>query len=147
MWSLAVPAGSWTTGFAKPAMTFLRRTEVAGRPAALFITHGANDDLPELSAWLDNCVTAASQLQLVGVFHCQGELSEQMAQKMLFSKDERVAAWAKTRESGIGQPDAASLSAGSPTLGFRGAAPIRRSHSRHLLVSRVRLAAPSAQAA
>lgn len=94
---------------AEPAATFLRRPEAAGRPVALFITHGAPDDLPELPTWLDNCVAAASQLQLVGVFHCQGELSEQMAQKMLSSKNERVAAWAKTRDSAIGQPDAASL--------------------------------------
>lgn len=94
---------------AEPAATFLRRPEVAGRPIALFITHGASDDLPELQGWLDNCAAAASQLELVGVFHCQGELSEQMAQKMLLSKDERVVAWAKTRESGFGKPDAASL--------------------------------------
>ena len=132
-------------------VTYLSRTGNTRKVAeAIFEAITGDKDLTELAQVdsLDgNCVTAASQLQLVGVFHCQGELSEQMAQKMLFSKDERVAAWAKTRESGIGQPDAASLSAGSPTLGFRGAAPIRRSHSRHLLVSRVRLAAPSAQAA
>jgi len=82
---------------------------VAGRPVALFITHGASDDLPELRVWLNTCAAAASQVELVGVFHCQGELSEQMTQKMLLSKDERVVAWARTRESGIGQPDATSL--------------------------------------
>lgn len=94
---------------AEPAATFLRRPDLAGRPVALFITHGASDDLPELQAWLDNCAAAASRAVLVGVFHCQGELSEEMAQRMLLSKDQRVVAWAKTRESGIGQPDALSL--------------------------------------
>lgn len=93
---------------AEPAATFLRR-QVAGRSIALFITHGASDDLPELAGWLDNCTAAASHADLVGVFHYQGELSEQMAQKMLLSKNERVVAWARTRESSIGQPDAASL--------------------------------------
>lgn len=94
---------------AEPAATFLRRPEVAGRRVALFITHGASEDLPELVGWLDKCAAAASRAVLVGVFHCQGELSEQMAQKMLLSRDERVLAWARTRESGIDQPDAASL--------------------------------------
>jgi len=103
---------------AEPAATFLRRHEVAGRPIALFVTHGASDDLPELQAWLDNCAAAASQLELVGVFHCQGELSEQMAQKMLPSTDER---WSP----GPGPAHQASGSLTPPACNGQGAGPRR----------------------
>ena len=95
-------------GPAKPAADFLQK-HAAGQDIALFITHAAPENSPNLPPWLDNCKEAAAQAKLVSVFDCQGELSEQMADRMAKSKDEKLVAWAKTRPSTIGQPDAARL--------------------------------------
>jgi len=95
-------------GPAKPAADFLQK-HAAGRNIALFITHAAPQDSPDLPGYLANCKAAAAQAKLVSVFHCQGELSEQIADFMTKSKDEKLIAWAKERPSTIGHPDAASL--------------------------------------
>ena len=95
-------------GAAKPAADFLQKN-AAGRNIALFITHGAPEDSPDLPPWLANCRAAAAQAKVVSVFDCQGELSQQIADRMVASKDEKLVAWAKQRPSGIGQPDAARL--------------------------------------
>lgn len=76
---------------------------------ALFITHAATEDSPDLPGWLDNCKAAAAGAKLVSIFDCQGELSEQVADFMLKSNDEKLIAWAKDRPLTIGQPDAARL--------------------------------------
>jgi hypothetical protein len=60
-------------------------------------------------AYLNSCKAAAAQATLVSVFDCQGELSEQIADFMTKSGDEKLAAWAKERPSTIGQPDAERL--------------------------------------
>lgn len=95
-------------GPAKPATEFLQKY-VAGRNIALFITHAAPEDSPNLTSWLDTCKEAATQARLVSVFDCQGELSQQIADAMINSKDEKLVAWAKNRPLTIGQPDAARL--------------------------------------
>lgn len=95
-------------GPAKPAADFLQKC-AAGRNIALFITHASPEDSPDLPCWLGNCRTAAAQARLVDVFDCQGELSQQIADFMLNSKDEKLIAWAKDRALTIGQPDAARL--------------------------------------
>ena len=95
-------------GPAKPAADFLQKHS-AGRRIALFITHATPEDSAELPGWLASCRAAAAGAELVGVFDCQGELSEQVADFMTKSKDEKLMAWAKDRPSTIGQPDAARL--------------------------------------
>src|SRR5512136_3120239 len=95
-------------GPAKPAADFLQK-HAAGQSIALFITHAAPEDSPDLPAWLGNCKAAAANAKLVGVFDCQGELSEQIADFMTRSEDEKLIAWAKDRPSTSGQPDAARL--------------------------------------
>jgi flavodoxin len=95
-------------GPAKPAADFLQKHS-AGRKIALFITHAAPEDSPEVPGYLNTCKAAAAQANLVSVFDCQGELSEQIAGFMTKSGDEKLVAWAKERPSTIGQPDAARL--------------------------------------
>jgi flavodoxin len=95
-------------GPAKPAADFLQK-RAAGKKIAMFVTHAAHEDSPEVPAYLNSCKAAAAQACLVSVFDCQGELSEQIADFMTKSGDERLAAWAKERPSTIGQPDAARL--------------------------------------
>ncbi len=93
---------------AKSAADFLQK-HAAGRTIALFITHASPEDSPEMPGWLANCRAAAAGARLVGMFDCQGELSEQVADFMTKSKDEKLMAWAKDRPSTVGQPDAARL--------------------------------------
>ncbi len=93
---------------ARPAADFLQK-HAAGRRIALFVTHASPEDAPGVPGWLDNCRAAAAGAMLAGVFDCQGELSEQVADFMTKSKDEKLMAWAKDRPSTIGQPDAARL--------------------------------------
>jgi flavodoxin len=95
-------------GPAKPAAAFLEK-HAAGRKIALFITHAAPEDDERIKEWIETCKAAAASAKLAGVFDCQGELSEQIADFMLKSGDEQLAAWAKERPSTMGQPDAARL--------------------------------------
>ena len=95
-------------GPAKEAAGFLEKY-AAGKNVALFITHAAIEDSPNLSPWLDKCKTAAAKANLKGVFDCQGELPEKIAEYMLQSKDEKLIAWAKMRPSTMGQPDSVRL--------------------------------------
>jgi flavodoxin len=96
------------SGPAKPAADFLQK-HALGRRIALFITHAAPEDSPDVPGYLSNCKAAAAQAKLVSVFDCQGELSEQIADFMTKSGDEKLVAWAKERPSTLGQPDAARL--------------------------------------
>ena len=95
-------------GPAKPAADFLQK-HADGRNIALFVTHASPEDSPEMPSYLKGCRAAAAQANLVSVFDCQGELSEQIADFMTKSGDEKLAAWAKERPSTIGQPDATRL--------------------------------------
>jgi len=93
---------------AKEAGVFLERLS-EGKNVALFVTHAAPEDSPDLQEWLTNCKAPACNARLKGFFHCQGELGEQIADFMTKSNDENLMAWAKDRPSTIGQPDATRL--------------------------------------
>ncbi len=95
-------------GPAKEAATFLEEHS-EGKNIALFVTHAAPEDSPDLPAWLANCRAPASKATLKGFFDCQGELAEQIADFMTKSNDEKLMAWAKDRPSTMGQPDATRL--------------------------------------
>ena len=95
-------------GPAKEAGDFLQN-QCQNKNIALFITHAAGETSKNIPPWLDKCKVAAAKANLKGMFNCQGELSEQIADYMLKSKDEKLIAWAKERPSTIGQPDSARL--------------------------------------
>ncbi len=80
-----------------------------GKKAALFITHAAHEDSPELQPWLDRSKEAAGGAELLGTFNCQGELSEAIAEFMLASGDPDLITYAKNRSLTLGQPDADRL--------------------------------------
>jgi len=92
-----------------PEVTSFLANQAAGKNVALFITHASPEDSGPLQDWLQKCKTSAGNANLKGMFHCQGELSEQIADFMLKSGDANLAEWAKDRPSTIGQPDAARL--------------------------------------
>lgn len=83
--------------------------QAAGKNVALFITHASPEDSEPLQDWLEKCKNTAANANLKGVFHCQGELSEQVADFMLSSDDATLVEWAKGRPATVGQPDTARL--------------------------------------
>lgn len=48
------------------------QSRCAGRRVALFVTHAADEHMPELRPWLQECRDAASGCDVIGFFHCQG---------------------------------------------------------------------------
>jgi hypothetical protein len=94
-------------GPARPAERYLRE-QLAGRRIALFVTHAAGDDIPELDGWLEACREAARECDLVGFFHCQGELSGAARQMMLRSDRNDLKAWAEADDS-AGEPGEEAL--------------------------------------
>ena len=95
-------------GPAKPAKEFLA-AHAAGKRVALFITHASPEDSEPLEEWLAACREAAADTDLVGVFNCQGELAESIADLLANNEDPQIRAFAEGRSQTVGQPDEARL--------------------------------------
>lgn len=95
-------------GPAQPAKAFLER-HAAGKDIVLFITYASPEDDKLLLQWLDACRAAVVGGNVVGLFHCRGELSEKVADMMKSSGDPDLVAWAEKRSETLGQPDATRL--------------------------------------
>jgi flavodoxin len=93
-------------GPAKEAAAFLEQS-CRGRRVALFVTHSSPEENPQLEPWLQKCKDAAADCDLVGFFHCQGELSLAMKQAML-NMGPDLKRWAEMDQS-QGQPDETRL--------------------------------------
>jgi flavodoxin len=83
--------------------------QAAGKNVALFITHASPEDSEPLKDWLQTCKDSAANTNMKAMFHCQGEMSEQLADLMLKSGDAQMAEWGKDRSSTVGQPDTTRL--------------------------------------
>ncbi len=94
-------------GPSKEARDFLDK-RCAGKNVALFVTHAAPEGSEILEKWLANCREAAAGSKLVGMFNCQGDLSEDMRQMMSKHDDPMVRRWAELSVP-QGNPDAARL--------------------------------------
>ncbi|UCC61121.1 MAG: flavodoxin [Dehalococcoidia bacterium] len=95
-------------GPAHAAKVFLEN-HAAGKDIVLFITHASHEDSELIQEWLGNCRAAAVGGNVIDTFHCQGELSEQVAEMLKKSDDPQMVAWAEQRSETLGQPDAARL--------------------------------------
>jgi flavodoxin len=95
-------------GPAQPAKVFLEK-HAEGKDIVLFITHATPEDSEFLLQELEACRAAAVSANIVGLFNCQGELSEKLAEFMKSSGDPQWAAWAEVRPATLGQPDAKRL--------------------------------------
>ena len=95
-------------GAPEPAQMFLKE-QCAGRRVALFLTHTAPDNLDELASWIDACKQAAAGSEVVGLFHCQGELAEPIKQWMLQSGQLMLVQFAELSGCADGQPDETAL--------------------------------------
>jgi hypothetical protein len=90
------------------AQAFLK-DRCVGRNIVLFITHAAPEYTKFVPGWIAKCVDAASESNVVAVFHCQGELAENVRQSMLKSADPIVRFWAEHAGVTKGQPNATRL--------------------------------------
>ena len=83
---------------------------VKGQRIVLVITHGSLDDAPPLQEWLQKCRDAAASAEIVGLFHCKGDMSEQLIAGMKQSDNPQFAEWGRRAEQAPrGFPDAESL--------------------------------------
>ena len=78
------------------------------RTIALFITHMAPEEAPELEGWLQRFRDAASNANLVGMFHCQGQASWLVKFILRFAPDP-VLREARKKDNSKGKPDAIRL--------------------------------------
>jgi flavodoxin len=60
----------------KKTKEFLEKQCKEGRKVALFVTHCAPEDVPEVQEWMAKFKQAAAGANLVGFFDCQGELAK-----------------------------------------------------------------------
>jgi flavodoxin len=75
---------------------------------ALFITHAAPEDAPEIPESVQKFCNAAREAEIVDVFHCQGQLSSIVKTVMRLAPDPQIRKWARMDNS-KGQPDASRL--------------------------------------
>lgn len=92
----------------KKVVDILARHCTNGRNFALFVTHAAPEDAPEVPGWTAGFREAAGCANLVGFFDCQGETARSMKFFLRISPNKRFRTWAKIDNS-KGQPDAARL--------------------------------------
>lgn len=87
---------------------FLQEHCQPGRDVALFVTHAAPEDAPELPEWLQGFRTAAAGANIVGMFDCQGQLAKGVKLMMSIIPIRGLRAMAK-RDNSQGQPDGVRL--------------------------------------
>ncbi len=79
------------------------------KPVALFITHAVPGDFEDLPIWIDRCKLPLPEANVIGVFDCQGEVSETLLEFALESDDPVLKQLGKFGATAKGQPDAAQF--------------------------------------
>ena len=90
------------------AKAFLERN-AAGKKIAMFITHKALEDSLDIAGWIAKCREAAAGTNIVGIFDCQGEVSDEVINFLLKSDEPRMKAFGEQGPSTKGQPDESRL--------------------------------------
>jgi flavodoxin len=80
-----------------------------GREVALFCTHASPEGAPPLQDWLQKCRAPAAEANIMGMFDCQGEMSQAVADSLINSGVPQLVAWGKGRVETVGQPDESRL--------------------------------------
>jgi Flavodoxin domain len=95
---------------AKDAADFLTLNG-AGKKIALFATHGAPEDAERVGPWLEGSKTLATSAgaELVGLFHCQGEASQEIVDFLLNSDNPVFQQYGREGAQAKGLPDKARL--------------------------------------
>jgi flavodoxin len=79
-----------------------------GRKVALFVTHCAPENAPEVPDWMAKFKQAAAGADIVGFFDCQGQMSKGVKLFLSISPKKKFRTWAK-KDNSQGQPDEARL--------------------------------------
>ncbi len=95
-------------GPAQPGVEFLE-DYAEGKDVALFVTHAAPEQEAEDEGWLENCRQAAAGAELIGFFHCQGELAAPVMEALKKSDDEVLREFGERGPETKGQPDEGRL--------------------------------------
>jgi flavodoxin len=85
------------------------QANAAGNKLAIFVTHAAPQGEEGIDEWLDKCRDAAAGGELLGLFDCRGELSEQIADFLVKSDNPMLQEFGKRRPETVGYPDEACL--------------------------------------
>lgn len=83
----------------------------SGKRLALFTTHGAPEDAERVKPWLDKVrdLVAQEGAELLGLFDCQGEASQQVVEFLLGSDDPEMQRYGREAAEAKGLPDEAGL--------------------------------------
>jgi flavodoxin len=92
----------------KKTSQLLAKHCVNNRNVALFITHAAPEDSPDLPPMLDKFTDAAAGANVIDMFDCQGELSKTVKRIMSIMPNGDLRRWAK-EDCSQGQPDASRI--------------------------------------
>ena len=92
----------------KKTVETLGRLCTSGKKVALFVTHGAPENEPEVPEWMAKFKQAAGGAELVGCFDCQGEMSGAVKFVMKISPNKKMRADVK-KDNSQGQPDATRI--------------------------------------
>jgi flavodoxin len=79
-----------------------------GKKVAMFVTHAAPENEPDVQGWMEKFKQAAAGAELVGFFDCQGELAKGVKFIMKIAPKKEMRSQAKMDNS-KGQPDQARL--------------------------------------
>ncbi|HVO78015.1 MAG TPA: flavodoxin family protein [Methanomassiliicoccales archaeon] len=91
-----------------PAKAFIEKN-AKGKKVALFMTHAMWSDMEPLKGILAKCKDAANCAKVVGMFDCQGEMSEALAKSLLNNSNPEMQKFGQMRAKTMGNPDAADL--------------------------------------
>lgn len=92
----------------KKTKAFLEKLCKDGKKVALFVTHAAPENEPEVPEWMAKFKQAASGAELVGLFDCQGEMAKGVKFIMKIAPNKKLRSDAK-RDNSKGQPDESRL--------------------------------------
>jgi flavodoxin len=85
------------------------QSDCQGRRVALFVTHAAGEDMPELQPWLKACQEAADGCDVAGVFNCQGQVPDATRRQWIASGIPMLVQFGQLAAIADGQPDEAAL--------------------------------------
>jgi flavodoxin len=92
----------------KKTVETLSRLCTSGKKVALFVTHGAPENEPEVPEWIAKFKQAASGAEIVDCFDCQGQMSSGVKLFMKVSLNKKMRTDVK-KDSSQGQPDATRI--------------------------------------
>ena len=92
----------------EPVKDFLK-SRCVGLSVALFITHAADESMQEVKPWLEGCRQAADCANIVGLFHCQGQVADTVKQSWIDSGIPMLVQFGKLSAMADGQPDESRL--------------------------------------